>query len=78
MLRLERPIGGVKLLGEVQDVRAYLTDEQSQRLDGARQCARHRPSDYAGTTREGIEWQVGRFTMEYGSGRLVAQEVSVT
>ena len=69
----------VTLAGEVQDARSYLTDEQSYLstalvnvvdvlqayvlLGGATTATARAP-----------EMQIGRFTMELGSGRLIAQE----
>jgi hypothetical protein len=64
---------------ELQDVRAYLTDSQSNvstRLVNAIDVLQAYAffGSAGATTSRAPELQIGRFTMELGSGRLVAQE----
>ena len=69
----------VTLAGEVQDARSYLTDEQSY-LSTALVNAVDVLQVYVllgratTATARAPEVQIGRFTMELGSGRLIAQE----
>jgi len=69
----------VTLAGEVQDVRAYLTDEESN-LSTALVNAVDVVQAYmlvgrpTTLTARAPELQIGRFAMELGSGRLIAQE----
>lgn len=65
--------------GEIQDVRAYLTDSQSNvstllvnPFDLLQAYVTIGPAATSRTPRPQV--QVGRFTMELGSGRIVAQE----
>lgn len=79
-LRVEAPLRGLAFVGELQDARAYLTDHQSHvstTLVAAFDLLQAHLRFGGRTTRAPFvpEFQVGRFSMELGSGRLVAQEV---
>ncbi|AMY10793.1 hypothetical protein LuPra_04034 [Luteitalea pratensis] len=78
-LRVDLPLGRVRLVGELQDARAYLTDTQSNvstaLVDAFDLLQAHVRLPGGGTTKPFFpEVQAGRFSMELGSGRLVAQE----
>jgi hypothetical protein len=74
-LRADVALSSIRLVGEAQDVRVFLTDEQSN-VSTALVNSFDVVQAYVAGGRSGeLQWQAGRFTMEYGSGRLVAQEV---
>lgn len=75
LLRGELTLPRFRVGVEIQDVRAELTDEQSGVSTALVNALDVLQVYVAGTTAGGVEWQLGRFTMEHGSGRLVAQEV---
>ena len=77
--RVGVPLGRVTLVGELQDARAYLTDTQSNvstaLVDAFDLLQAHVHVRGGGATRPFLpEVKAGRFSMELGSGRLVAQE----
>jgi len=77
--RVEVPVGPTNVVAEFQDARAYLTDDQSNVSTALVNAidllqAHVRFGDRTATRAFVPKVQAGRFSMELGSGRLVAQE----
>jgi Alginate export len=79
-LQGELVLDRLALVGELQDARAYLTDQQSHvsttLVDAFDLLQAYVRVGAAGSTAaRAPEVMIGRFSMELGSGRLIAQEL---
>lgn len=79
-LRLDVRLPRLSIVGELQDARAYLMDTQSNvstTIVNALDVLQAHVRFGGGAAGPAVvpEVQIGRFSMEFGSGRLVAQEV---